>query len=87
MMTDQTTDPRILAGEFVLADADGDTVKAQTVLARVGAGEVTTVAFLTALSRMAAEMLQAVAGDHWRDDLRTALLAIDVEAVTRNVDE
>ncbi len=81
-MSAQKTDPRILAGEFVLADADGDAVKAQAVLDRVRSGEVTTAVFIATLARMAAEMLEVVAGDRWRDDLRTALLAIDVQEVS-----
>lgn len=79
MTTNQKkTDPRLLAGEFVLADADGDAVKSQAVLERVRSGEVSTVQFMVALARMAAEFLHLAAGDGWRDDLNAALLALSV---------
>lgn len=73
------TDARILAGAFVLADADGDGVKAQEILGRVSSGEVTTVEFIVALARLSGELLQMLAGDGWRDELNQALLALDME--------
>ncbi len=76
---EKRTDPRLLAGEFVLADADGDAVKAQAVLERVRSGEVSTVRFMVALARMAAEFMQIAAGERRRDELNAALLAISVE--------
>lgn len=75
----EQVDPRIVAGEFVLALADGDEVKAQGVLERVRSGEVSTVQLMAALARMAAEFLQLVAGERWRDELNAALLAISLE--------
>jgi hypothetical protein len=82
-MTDKKkTDPRILAGEFVLADADGDAAKAQAVLNRVKNGEVATMEFIIALARGAAEVLQLAVGDEWRDVLRGALLRMEIQAVS-----
>lgn len=83
----QKVDARILAGEFVLADADGDEAKAQAVLARVSVGEVTAVEFIVALSRTVSQLAQAVAGDRWRDDLRMSLNAMDVEEVAGDVEQ
>lgn len=75
------TDVRILAGELVLADADGDVEKSMAVLGRVAEGGVSSVDFIVTLARLAAEALELRSGPVWRDELRAALNAISMEGV------
>ena len=75
----ERVDPRILAGEVVLALADGDEVKAQAALDRMRSGEVSTVRFMVALAKIAAEGLELAAGERWRDELNAALLALSMQ--------
>lgn len=82
----EKADPRILAGEFVLADADGDGAKAGAILARVQRGEIGSMQFILALTALAAESLQLAFGEAWRDRLNESLLGLSVEEVARDVD-
>lgn len=80
-MTDESSAAKQLAAEFVLADADGDVAKAQELLERVSAGEVSGTGVLVTLARMVAEISSIAFGARWRDDMNLALLRLSMEKI------
>lgn len=81
-MNDETDkwsrDPRILIGEFILADADNDDEKAVAAIKRI-AEHVPGAIALTYMARVASTALQARFGDGWRDVLNVSMLATSME--------
>ncbi len=74
-------DVRVFAGELVLALADDDGPKVAQLLHELSKGKVGTVALIIELARSEAVVMQALAGDAWRDILNHSLLGLSVEDI------
>lgn len=87
MGAEKQKDPRVLAMEFILADAEGNTEKAQAVLNYVIVEDETVVPFIVALARMTAEVLQNAVGDDWTSQMNVAILSLEVAETIGDLDE
>jgi len=80
-MTEEKVDPRIWAGSFILADAKDDVETVNGLLGLIRDGSVPAVHALVVLARLAAEALQLIEGEEWRDRLHESIAGLLVDAV------